>query len=63
MPLDYHLELLDGTWKIVNYVADGADTVRNYRKQFKRLFSEYSFEQILNRLKAKINELETEDTT
>jgi len=52
--LDYHLELLDGKWKIVNYVVDDIDTIRNYKKQFIRLFTEKSFDQVMERLKKKI---------
>lgn len=52
--LDYHLELKDGNWKIVNYVLDDIDTVRNYKKQFKRLFQKKSFDEVIQRLRKKI---------
>jgi ABC-type transporter MlaC component len=52
--LDYYLELFDGKWKIVNYVVDDIDTIRNYKKQFLRLFAKKSFDQVMERLKKKI---------
>jgi ABC-type transporter MlaC component len=52
--LDYSLEKKGGEWVIVNYVVDDVDTIRNYRKQFTRLFSKKSFEQVIERLKKRI---------
>ena len=43
-------------WKIANYVIDGVDTVRNYKKQFTRLLAQESFEKMIERLKRKIEE-------
>ena len=58
--LDYHLERVDGKWLIFNYVVDDVDTIRNYKKQFVRLFSRNSFDEILERLENKIAEYERE---
>jgi ABC-type transporter MlaC component len=58
--LDYHLERVDGKWLIFNYVVDDVDTIRNYRKQFVRLFARNSFNEILERLENKIAEYEKE---
>lgn len=57
LSLDYVLELDGGGWKIVNYIADDVDTVRNYRKQFRKLFSRYSFDEVIKRLNKKLEEL------
>jgi ABC-type transporter MlaC component len=56
--LDFVLRSEGGSWKIVNYVTDEVDTVRNYRKQFKKLFSEQSFDEVMRRLTKKLQELE-----
>lgn len=58
--LDYSLEKREGGWVIVNYVVDGVDTIRNYRKQFTRLFSKKSFEQVIERLEKRIASYEEE---
>lgn len=59
--IDYRLELREDGWKIVNYFTDGIDTVRNYRKQFSRLFARYPYETAMNRLRRKIGKLEEEN--
>ena len=61
MELDYHLKKADGTWLIVNYVADGVDTIRNYRKQFMRILRKEGYPQLVTRLKKKIDEYRKED--
>jgi ABC-type transporter MlaC component len=58
--LDYQLERSGGRWVIVNYLVDDVDTVRNYKKQFLRLFAKNDFRGVIDRLKAKIAEIESE---
>lgn len=58
--LDYLMERPRDRWVIVNYVVDDVDTVRNYRKQFLRLFAKSDFRGVIERLKAKIVEIEAE---
>lgn len=60
IPLDYQLARRGGSWVIVNYVVDEVDTIRNYRKQFTRLFAQESFAQVIERLRRKIAENENE---
>jgi len=59
--IDYLLEFDGKKWQIVNYIVDDIDTVRNYQKQFIRLFARESFEQIIERLKRKIKSYEEEN--
>lgn len=59
--LDYSLEEREGSWRIVNYVVDDVDTIRNYRKQFTRLFSRKSFREVIERLEERISSYEGED--
>ncbi len=54
--LDYLLERSGGRWLIVNYVVDDVDTIRNYKKQFRRLFARSDFRSIIERLEKKIAE-------
>lgn len=58
--LDYQMERVSGRWVIVNYIVDDVDTVRNYRKQFVRLFAGNDFDGVIRRLKAKIAEIDEE---
>ncbi len=59
--LDYILERIDGSWMIVNYVADDVDTIRNYKKQFTRILRKESFSRLIERLEKKIEEYEGEN--
>jgi len=61
--LDYRLARHGVRWRIVNYVVDGVDTIRNYKKQFNRLFAENSYDAVLDRLKRKVKTLEEEPAT
>jgi ABC-type transporter MlaC component len=56
--LNYYMKLKNGRWMIVNYVVDDIDTIRNYKKQFLRLFAKKNFEQIMDRLRKKIDDYE-----
>jgi ABC-type transporter MlaC component len=58
--LDYQLERSGGRWVVVNYLVDDVDTVRNYKKQFLRLFAKNDFRGVIDRLRAKIAEIEAE---
>jgi ABC-type transporter MlaC component len=58
--LDYHLEVQGGKWVIVNYVSDNVDTIRNYQRQFVRLFRSQAFAQVMDRLRKRIEEYRKE---
>lgn len=60
VPLDYQMGRRGADWVIVNYVVDGIDTIRNYRKQFTQLLAKETFEQVIARLERKIKALEAE---
>lgn len=58
--LDYLLENREGAWRIVNYLVDGVDTIRNYQRQFKRIVEKESLAGLLSRLQAKNGEYRRE---
>ena len=58
--LDYVLERRDGRWKIVDYIADEVDTIRNYRQQFKRILTRSSLADLTARLKDKVRQYQQE---
>lgn len=60
--LVYYLTLGEGKWRITNYVVDDVDTVRNYRKQFKRLFRTKSYDEVVQRLRDRIISYEQESS-
>ena len=60
MTIDYIMRRIDGRWMIINYIADDVDTIRNYRKQFLKLFKRYGVDEVISRLEKKIREFEQE---
>lgn len=50
----YSLELRDDRWRVVDIETDGASTVRNYRAQFRRIIRSQGFEELLNRMRQRI---------
>ncbi len=56
--LDYKLERIDGKWRIVNYLADDVDAVRNYRRQISRILKQESFDALIERLERRSSEPE-----
>jgi len=58
--VDYFLSRIDDAWVIDNYVVDGVDTVRNYRKQFNRMLRNRSVEFVTERLRLRTEELRDE---
>jgi ABC-type transporter MlaC component len=58
--LNYHLINQGQVWKVINYVVDDVDTVRNYKKQFVRLFARSTFRKIIERLQKKIRSYQQE---
>ena len=51
--VDYKLQLVDGKWKIYDIVAEGISLVNNYRAQFNRVLANSSFDDLMQRIKAK----------
>ena len=58
--LDYYLMPDGDSWIINNYVVDGVDTIRNYRKQFTRMLRVSSVETVIERLRNRIDSIEAE---
>jgi ABC-type transporter MlaC component len=58
--LDYVLERRGEAWKIVDYISDGIDTVKNYRQQFRRILAKSSLADLTARLKDKVKEYRQE---
>lgn len=58
--IDYELESAEDTWRIVNYVIDDIDTVRSYHRRFKRLLDRESVDDVIKRLRNRIEEFREE---
>ena len=58
--LDYYLHAHEDGWVIVNYVVDGIDTIKNYRKQFSRMLGQSSIVSVTERLAKRVVDMESE---
>jgi phospholipid transport system substrate-binding protein len=52
--VDYKLQLVDGKWKIYDVVVENISVVNNYRSQFNRILTNSSFDDLIQKIRAKI---------
>jgi phospholipid transport system substrate-binding protein len=53
MSVNYRLHFVRGEWKVYDVVIEDISLVQNYRSQFNRILAKGSFDDLLNRLRAK----------
>ena len=56
-PLDYRLIDESGGWKVYDVVIEGVSLVSNYQSQFRRIIHESSYNELVRRLRTKVNEM------
>jgi phospholipid transport system substrate-binding protein len=56
--VDYKLIKNDGQWMVYDFVIEGMSMIRNYRSQFTKIIRKESYEVLVQRLSAKIEEIE-----
>ena len=61
IPLHYQLQKKEDGWKVVNYVVDDIDTVKNYQRQFKILLKKGTVEDIIIRLQKRVDSFKTSE--
>ena len=59
--VNYKLILDNGEWKVYDFVIEGVSMIRNYRSQFTKIIRKESFDALVQRLSAKIEEIESAD--
>ncbi|MEE2986465.1 MAG: ABC transporter substrate-binding protein [Nitrospinota bacterium] len=59
--VDYRLIKDNGDWKVYDFVIEGVSMIRNYRSQFSRIIQKDSYNELVKKLSAKIDELELDD--
>jgi phospholipid transport system substrate-binding protein len=57
--INYHLRKVDGKWLIYDVVIENVSLVRNYRNQFNRILSKSSYEDLVQTIQSKLNQLDT----
>jgi len=58
IPMNYRLFRTDTGWMVYDVVIEGVSLVNNYRSQFSSVIRESSYNELVRRLRAKINELQ-----
>ncbi len=55
--ISYMLHRVNNEWKAYDLIIDDVSLVNNYRAQFNRVIAKSSFEELLSRIRQKLNEL------
>jgi phospholipid transport system substrate-binding protein len=56
IPIDYYLHEQQGRWLIYDVIIEGVGLVSNYRSQIGEILSSSSYDQLIQRMKAKLAE-------
>ena len=51
--VDYRLHNVNGRWRVYDVLVENVSLVNNYRDQFNRILTRYSYEELLRRMKSK----------
>jgi len=51
--VNYRLQNRNGDWKVYDVVIEDISLVNNYRSQFNRTLANFSYEDLVNRMKGK----------
>ncbi len=57
--VDYKLIKDNGEWLVYDFVIEGVSLIRNYRSQFTKIIKKESYESLVQKLAAKIEEIES----
>jgi phospholipid transport system substrate-binding protein len=53
IPVDYRMRQQDGRWRVYDVIIEGVSLVANYRTQFNKVIQTSSYQDLVQRLKAK----------
>ena len=57
IPVNYKLVKLDNDWKIYDFIVEGVSMIKNYRTQFKKIIHKSSYEELVSKLKKKLEKI------
>ncbi|MBI4384215.1 MAG: ABC transporter substrate-binding protein [Nitrospinae bacterium] len=57
--VDYKLININGQWRVYDFIIEGVSMIRNYRSQFSKIIHKESYEGLVKKMTAKIEELES----
>lgn len=61
--LKYHLHKVNGKWLVYDVIIENVSLVRNYRNQFHRILGKKSYADLVETIRAKIQQLDTAPQT
>lgn len=56
--IDYVLHKVGGKWRVYDIVTEGSSLVHNYRSQFRRIIKKKGFDELISRMKKKLDKEE-----
>jgi len=59
--VNYKMIRDNGEWKVYDFVIEGVSMIRNYRSQFTKIIRKESFDALVQKLSAKVEEIESAD--
>ena len=59
--VDYKLIRDNGKWLVYDFIVEGVSMIRNYRSQFSKIIRKESYKALVERLTAKISEIESDN--
>lgn len=57
IPVNYKLTKKGNDWKIYDFIVEGVSMIKNYRAQFKKIIHKSSYEELVNKLKKKVENI------
>ncbi len=57
IPVNYKLTKKGNDWKIYDFIVEGVSMIRNYRAQFRKIIHKSSYEELVNKLKKKVENI------
>jgi phospholipid transport system substrate-binding protein len=62
VPIEYRLFKKNGEWKVYDVVIEGVSLVNNYRNQFNKIIRQDSYQELVQKMKNKQEEVEFNET-
>ena len=57
IPVDYKLTRVGNDWKIYDFIVEGVSMIKNYRTQFRKIIRKTSYQELVKKLKAKVENI------
>lgn len=62
IPVNYKLIKLANEWMVYDFIVEGVSLIKNYRSQFKKIIHKSSFQELVKKLKKKVEAISNGDS-